>query len=44
MALKEPKINKKKLKKHPKYGYYITVGQLIHFYDENKNYETTKIR
>jgi len=44
MAKKEPKVNKSKLKKHPNYGYYIVQGSLIHFYDNNKKYETTKIK
>jgi len=43
MVNKEPKIDKRKLKKHPKYGYFIIKGGLIHYYDNNKKYENTKI-
>jgi hypothetical protein len=40
----EPKIDKRRLKKHHNYGYYVVVGHLIHFYDKRKRYEATKIK
>ena len=42
--MKEPKVDKRKMKKHPHYGYYIIDGSLIHFYNNKKKYETTKIK
>ena len=31
------------MKKCEDYGYYLIEGNLIHYYDNKKNYETTKI-
>ena len=39
----EPKVDRRKMKKHPDYGYCIVDRGLIHYYNKNKEYETTKI-
>lgn len=36
-------VNKTKLKKQEDYGYYIIDNGLIHFFDDDKNYEKSKI-
>ena len=41
-AQEEPKVDRRRMKKHPDYGYCIVQNGLIHYYDKNKNYETTK--
>ena len=34
----------RKQKKHPKYGFTISGRDLIYYFDDKGNYETTKIR
>jgi hypothetical protein len=36
-------LDKRYLKKHGDYGYYMIIAGLIHYFDKNKKYETSKI-
>ena len=36
------KVDKRKLIKHDRYGYYLVYNGLIHYFDHNKNYEESK--
>lgn len=36
-------VDKRFLKKHVDYGYYLIFNGLIHFFDRNKRYERSKI-